>query len=164
MAKALEAYAVTGIVAAACRAAGIHRDTWYYWRDRDERFRLAVAAAREDAADSLEQVALRRATTGEVLRRVTTRTYVDGQGREVTETTVTEERHISDRLLLALLAAHRPERWGRRAVELRGTGEGGAIALEQRAPQRTPERLRELLGAMLELGLDLGVYAVREEE
>jgi hypothetical protein len=74
-------------VTAAARAANVSRRTVYLWR-RDPGFAESWADALEAATDLLEDAARTRATDG-----------------------------MSDRLLMALLAARRPERFGQKAAE-----------------------------------------------
>ena len=57
----LEAFREAGNVREACEAAGIHRVTAYKWRYADPEFAAAWDQAREDAIDTLEQVAWKRA-------------------------------------------------------------------------------------------------------
>ncbi len=58
----LKAFRDTGIVRAACVAAGIDRSTAYDERRRSKTFAKAWDEAKEDAADTLEAVARQRAT------------------------------------------------------------------------------------------------------
>ena len=51
-------------VTSACRLAGIGRTSYYEWRKADEAFAAETDAAIEAGTDLLEDVALRRATTG----------------------------------------------------------------------------------------------------
>ena len=75
----------SGNVRAACKAANVSRSTVYYWRHKYRWFELAWDAAMEDACDILEGVAWERSTVGQ-----------------------------SDRLLMFLLKAHRPDRFAER--------------------------------------------------
>lgn len=84
-------------VAGACRAAGYARSTVYDWRKGDAAFRDAWAHAREEGTDLLEDEAIRRASVG--LEKP-----VYYQGRQIGTT-----RDPSDRLLIFLLQARRPE-------------------------------------------------------
>lgn len=76
----------SGNVRAACKAAGVPRRTVYYWRKKFVTFRAEWDEAQEDACDILEGVAWERSTVGQ-----------------------------SDRLLMFLLKAHRPERFKERS-------------------------------------------------
>jgi hypothetical protein len=84
-------------VAAACRAAGVERATAY--RDRDPRFAAAWDEAAEDGTDLLELECRRRAVEG-VDRPV----FYKGQQ-------VGTVKEYSDRLLIFLLKANRPEKY-----------------------------------------------------
>jgi len=100
MARFLDKLRNSGNVRLSCRAAGIPRRTVYDWRDRWVTFRQEWDEALEDACDILEAEAWRRAV---------------------------EEQ--SDRLLMFLLKAHRPDKFKERwAGEVTGA-EGGPIEL-----------------------------------
>jgi len=90
----------TGNVSAAARAAGTCRSRCYEWRRRDHVFAAAWVDALEEAADRLEMEAFRRAVTGVGEERFF-------QGRVVGEVT-----RYSDSLLMFLLRARRPARFG----------------------------------------------------
>lgn len=92
----------TGNVSAAARAAGTCRSRCYEWRRRDQAFANAWADALEEAADRLEMEAFRRAVDGVGEDRFF-------QGRAVGEVT-----RYSDSLLMFLLRARRPGRFGTR--------------------------------------------------
>jgi hypothetical protein len=89
-AKFLAALRLGKSIAAAARAAGIGRRTSYDWRDRDPAFASAWDEAWDVGTDHLEDLALKGAERG------------------------------SERLLLALLKARRPERYARTVVEHEG--------------------------------------------
>lgn len=80
----LAALAKDGNVSAACRAAKVSRQAAYNTRRDDEAFRKAWDTALEDFVDGLELTAVKRA------------------------------RKRSDKLLIVLLGAHRPEKYARR--------------------------------------------------
>ena len=63
--RALAKFREAGIVAEACRAAGIARRTWYDWIQSDPAFGEQVAAANEDVVDELEGEAIKRAKDGD---------------------------------------------------------------------------------------------------
>ena len=86
-------------VTAACKAAGIGRQTAYQWRKEDEAFALAWAEALEEAVDALEKEAWRRAAEG-VEKPIVYQGVVTGTYRE-----------YSDRMMEILLKAHRPEKY-----------------------------------------------------
>lgn len=101
----VEALRTVPIVKYACREAGIGRTTAYEARRRDENFAVAWADAIEEGLDSMERIAHARATAGQVMTKTVTKTSPDG----TVETTITEERHVSDSLLMFMLKRHRPE-------------------------------------------------------
>ena len=86
----------SGNIRLSCKAAGIPRRTVYNWRDKWSTFRTDWDDALEDACDALEAEAWRRATDGS-----------------------------SDRLLMFLLKAHRPNKFKERSLQ-EHTGEGGS--------------------------------------
>ena len=98
----LHALERTGTLTSACKAARIRFGTVYVWRETDLEFSLAEQAARNAFADGLEEEAIRRARLG-VLRPV----YQMGQRVGFTQ-------EYSDSLLLALLKAHRPDKYRER--------------------------------------------------
>jgi hypothetical protein len=77
-------------IAASARAASVGRRTTYDWRDRDPKFAARWDEAFDEGTDRLEDLALQGAEQG------------------------------SERLLLALLKARRPERYQRMQVEHTG--------------------------------------------
>lgn len=77
----LAAYAKCGIIGVSARAAEIDRRTHSDWMKKSAAYRQAFADAQEEAADSLEAEALRRARAG------------------------------SDRLIIRLLEALRPDKY-----------------------------------------------------
>lgn len=98
----LEALAQTGIITDAAQAAGVARETYYYWAEHDDAFATAAAAAKEMAADRLEKEMVRRAVDG-----VSKPVY---QGGELVGA-ITE---YSDTLLIFALKAMRPEKYRER--------------------------------------------------
>ncbi len=60
----LDAYAAVGTITHAAKVAGIHRRSHYSWLEVDREYALAVDHAREEAADTLEAAARRRAIEG----------------------------------------------------------------------------------------------------
>lgn len=60
----LTAFADLGTVTHAARAAGVPRRTVYDWLERDPQFALGFRAAEQEAIDSLEREARRRAIAG----------------------------------------------------------------------------------------------------
>lgn len=94
----------TGNVSAAARAAGTCRSRCYEWRRRDREFAAAWADALEEAADRLEMEAFRRAVKGV------------GEDRFFQGSVVGEVTRYSDSLLMFLLRARRPARFGTRPM------------------------------------------------
>ena len=103
----LDALAKTGNVGLSLRASGIaSRQTVNAWRRDDEVFSAAYDEAIEDANDTLEAEAHRRAVEG------VTRLKALGSGENMT---IVEEVSYSDTLLLALLKANKPEKFAERS-------------------------------------------------
>ena len=101
----------TGNVSAAARAAGTCRWRCYEWRRRDRAFADAWADALEEVADRLEMEAFWRAVSGV------------GEDRFFQGGAVGEVTRYSDSLLMFLLRARRPGRFGPRpAGEAANTG------------------------------------------
>ena len=110
----LKVLAETGIVGVAARRAKIHRVSAYEARETMDRkgadlvealaFGAAWEAALEQAGDTLELEAWRRALEG-----VENMEPIFYRGKRVGERAV---RTYSDRLLVFLLKAHRPEKYG----------------------------------------------------
>ena len=96
----LKAFAELGVVTRAAIAASINRSTHYGWLKGDEEYAEAFEHAKEDAADSLEAEAWRRAVEG-VEEPV-------GWFRGVPGGTV---RRYSDTLLIFLLKGARPQKY-----------------------------------------------------
>ena len=108
----LAAFAERGNVQAACLASGVGRRTIYHWLEDDEGFARQFDDARQTATDVLEAECRRRALQG-------VSEPVFYQGKEVGRV-----QRYSDLLLLALLNAYRPERFGRRQERRDKTGGG----------------------------------------
>lgn len=108
----LEILSKTCNVSEAARKAGISRTAAYEWRSDDEAFAKAWDGAEQEAADSLEREAWRRA--------------VEGTDKPVTfQGTITATyKEYSDRMLEILLKAHRPEKYTDRSkVEHSGSAD-----------------------------------------
>lgn len=99
----LDAYRNTGIISVACEAARVSIGVIQRRRRDDEQFREALEDARELAADALEAAAWNRAVIG----LTKTKRYYKG-GQLVAEEQTVE---VSDRLLIKLLEAARPEKF-----------------------------------------------------
>jgi hypothetical protein len=102
----IEALRNSGNVRASCQAAGITRRAVYKVRERSEEFARQWDEALEEAIDSLEAAAWRRARDG-----VTRHEPIMYQGQKVSEKVITE---YSDALMTLLLKAHRPEKFRER--------------------------------------------------
>ena len=100
MDRFLEKLRNSGNVRLSCRAAGVPRRTAYNWRDKWVTFRQDWDEALEDACDILEGEAWKRA--------------IEGQ---------------SDRLLMFLLKAHRPDKFKERTEVSSPEGGGFLIHL-----------------------------------
>ena len=97
----LEDYVRWANISSACVAAGIHRNTYYNWRESDPKFDAACNLANEAATERLEREAWRRATEGSPYRRTS---YWHG------EPVGTDEKvEYSDNLMMLLLRARRPD-------------------------------------------------------
>jgi hypothetical protein len=104
----LASFEVLGNISAACRTAGIDRETYRYWMEHDEQFSFAVNVASQVATEHLEEEAYRRAVVG-----VATETPVYYKGDELGTVVRTE---YSDTLLIFLLKARAPHKYRDRAT------------------------------------------------
>ena len=95
----LEALAESGNVKLSCQAAGVGRRTAYDHRAKDAAFASAWADAMEEAADLLEQEAVRRAVEG-----VDKPVYQGGRMVGIV-------KEYSDTLLIFLLKGARPNKY-----------------------------------------------------
>ncbi len=109
----------------AAEAVGISRVTVHRLQKKDEQFALALHDAREDALDTLEEVMLMRARTGQPITKTVTRTFPDGSKEE----TVTKDSHLSDTLGMFYLKRWRPEYRDSYRTEVTGPG-GGPLQIE----------------------------------
>ena len=89
----------TSIVAEACRAGGAASGSFYNWRYADPQFAADWDRALSEGISTLEDEAIRRARDG-----VDTPVFYGGKQ-------VATARRYSDRLLIFLLKAHRPDRY-----------------------------------------------------
>ena len=99
----LQVLADTGNVSVACRLCCISRDTAYGHRGTDPAFAVSWEEAKAIAADSLEAEARRRGVDG-----VNKPVYYKGE-------LVDTNKQYSDLLLVCLLNANKPEKFGRAA-------------------------------------------------
>ena len=130
----LAALRETGNVSAAARRAGTCRSVCYGWRRRDRGFATAWADALEEAADRLEMEAFRRAVDGV------------GEDRFFGGHVVGEVTRYSDALLMFLLRARRPQRFGPRPES--GSGMTGPDETEN--DERFLAMLRRRMEALAE--------------
>lgn len=93
----------------AAKKAGVSRKILHQWREQIANFRADWDAALQLAAEALESEAFRRALYGS--DTVETTTIARHQGDRPGESTRIVRRS-SDTLLLALLKAHRPDKYG----------------------------------------------------
>lgn len=124
--KFLNCLAESGNVSLSAKLAGTSRVRVYALRRSDPAFKQAWDEAEEIAADRLEEEARRRAVEGFDEPLVSGGKLVqDAAGHVVTV------RRYSDALLLALLRAHRPERFGKRLSAEPGIS-GSAVSVDVR--------------------------------
>ena len=110
----LEALAARGNMTAAAHAAGVSRACAYLNRQNDDTFAKAWEEAEEIAADRLEAEAWRRGVEGVEEPVISLGKVVEGADGEPLMI-----RRYSDTVLLALLRAHRPEKYRERnSVEI----------------------------------------------
>jgi len=118
----LTAFAATGNIKAAAAIADIGRRTHYDWLSRDEAYRAAFADAVEEANDSLEAEARRRALDG------VDEPVFGSLGRGVGSGQIGTIRKFSDTLLIFLLKGARPEKYKERHEH--SGPKGGPIAVQ----------------------------------
>jgi hypothetical protein len=107
----IEALAESGNVTMAARAAAVSRTGIYAHRGLDDEFAQAWSNAEQVAADRLEAEAWRRGVDGVAEPLVSAGRLVgDADGRPLFV------QRYSDNLLLALLRAHKPEKFRERAA------------------------------------------------
>lgn len=140
----LRAFAVRGIVAEGCRAAGVSRAAVTHWRETSEWFETLYAAAIEEAADRIESEAIRRAVDGydePVVYQGMVSVVVDPEtGRERMLTV----RKYSDALMQTILKGARPEKYrDNHKVEVTGGGGGVLIVPAAVDPESWARAARE---------------------
>lgn len=131
----LTAFRRTGIIGAACDELGIARSTILRWKQDDEAFAREWHAAYEDAIDSLEKEAMRRAFEG-----WDEPVY---QGGAMVGTI----RKFSDTLLIFLMKGARPGKYRDNArIELTGA-DGGPVQTQavDSLDDHEKRRLRQLI-------------------
>ncbi|MBF0434622.1 MAG: helix-turn-helix domain-containing protein [Magnetococcales bacterium] len=122
-ARVLEALSKGWTHTKAAEFAGCHRPHINYWRKSDPAFAQAFQEALEAGADVLEDAAFTRAVEGVI-------EDVYHQGRVVGQRVA-----YSDDMLKFLLAAARPEVYGRSKVEIQHSGSVDFTAMVQSAYQ-----------------------------
>ncbi len=124
----LPEFAKSGTVTHAAQSVGVGRRTVYDWLAKDAEFREAFAEAEQQAIDSLEREAVRRALDG-------TDEPVYQGGKQVGSI-----RKYSDTLLIFLLKGNRPSKYrervdvtfqAREVAERLAAESGGAITVEE---------------------------------
>ena len=157
----LKSYRDIGIIKAACKAAGIDRSTYKYWRDNDPEFVKQLPDARDEANETLEIAAYAQAVLG-------IESYVVSNGRIVYhETPVLNEdgtpqfnergqqvvlrgkpimeRKYAPSILITLLKANMPEKYKERmehSGKVDATIEHTGLVIDTRT--LSPERLAQL--------------------
>src|SRR5262249_13190324 len=123
-------FKIAGTISAACRAAGINRDTHYDWLARDRQYAKDFEEAGLVRVELLETEAHRRAL-------VCTDKPVYQRGKLVGHI-----REFSDTLLIFLLKAERPEKY-RERCEARIKGADKPITFSLKLPRPPHVRLPE---------------------
>lgn len=134
----IDALAATGSVRAACKAAGCSRATIYRLKAKSQTFEARWRRAKKEACDALEAEAWRRGLEGYV--ETTVERWSDGRVRTI-------EKHLhSNQLLMVLLRAHLPEKYGNRlfveAPDRRKAAEDAAWRRRQQLMLSDPELQR----------------------
>lgn len=112
----LSVYRKTANIKRSCAYAGIHRSTFYDWRDHDDAFKAQLPDAEADANDTLEGAVHDRAVNG-------VPSYVVSQGKLVYGPNKKPliELKYSDSLAVVLLKARMPEKYkDKQSVEVSG--------------------------------------------
>jgi len=103
-ARFLEVLSQTANISMAARAAAIDRTTPYGWREQDSEFAAKWDQAIEQAIETLEAEAWRRAVEG-------TKEPIIGRKERDKDGIITYVKRYSDTLLVTLLKAHKPEKY-----------------------------------------------------
>lgn len=142
---AVDKYREALSVSAACREAGISRQTFYNYLKADPMFAQRIQDAKEDAIDKLQASAYQRATDGVVGQR---RTFYDPKTGQVSS--VQESIVFSDTLAAKFLEAHRGDTYRpKSSMELSGTVTQVQVDLN--------ELRREKLTLAVQNGLNMGM-------
>jgi hypothetical protein len=135
----LTVFAASGNISRACRQIGANRATHYDWLAADPDYAAAFAEAAEEATETLEAEAWRRAMHG-VTKPMVSKGAV-----------VCYVQEYSDMLMVALLAARRPEKYGKQRVEYsRRVDNAQTLRQEEEALRKLTPEERAALRALLE--------------
>jgi hypothetical protein len=153
----LKALGEHGVVKAACKYAGISRQTYKNWRDHDEAFQSQLPDVYEERNDTLEYAAYEQAVIGvfEPLVSMGQPVYelipvldkngdpvLDRKGKPKTERKMLTRRVLAPSLLQTLLKAHLPEKYKDRS------------SVDLHANVSTPADRNQMLATMNEEELD----------
>ena len=134
----LSALLTTWSITRACAAAGVSRRTHYHWLENDSEYREAFEQTKEIAGGFLQDAAIERAMNG------TVRAKFDRNGKQlewINRETGQREPYVeyvySDKLMIQLLKAMMPERYGNHPKPARRPE-------APKKPQLTPEELRKI--------------------
>ncbi len=148
-------FAKRASVRAACARANISRKNAYEARKQDPEFAARWKVARAEAIDKLEEEAWRRAHDGVDEPVFGSLGYRKGSGE------IGTIRKYSDKLLLALLQAHKPSRY-RQTVRNEHTGpNGGPIPVKTTVDlsDKTDEQVGKYLGTLATVAAKLAKLA-----
>lgn len=125
-ARFLAAYRACGSITGAARASGVDHSSHYRRLRRDAGYAAEFANSRQIASDVLEEEARRRAVEG-----IEVPVYHAGK-------VVGHRLRYSDRLLVFLLKANRPEKFGTRRPSTATTAPTVRLVIVDEAPPTTP--------------------------
>lgn len=161
----LKAYRLVGIIGPAAEATGIARQTHYKWLETDPEYKAEFKTAHNDAMDSLEEEARRRAQAGVQRLKFHEGNLIlipDPQGRKDPADPSRPlmvpyvEHQYSDTLLIFLLKAGRPKKF-RDNVKVEQTGNLNLTLKGANSPLPTQEeaiaRFQELTAKLAAKGV-----------
>jgi hypothetical protein len=148
----------SGNIRHSCEQARVTRSNVYSRRDNDEAFRAQMSEAIEEATDSLELEARRRAYHGVdepvIYQGELMGVWVDAAGQVVSKDSTGAKqipltiKKYSDTMLIFLLKGNRPEKYKENVHhEVTGKG-GGPIRSKSETTHDISDRLREYLGVI----------------
>lgn len=111
----LEAFKVLGVITKASKVAKVNPFAHYTWLREDPDYVRQFEMAKEEATDALELEARRRAVDGVARVRFHAGKPIKIKDPKTGKLVVYVEHEYSDRLLEALLRAHRPQLFGQKA-------------------------------------------------